>query len=83
VRALVEAEAPERRMAADVATKTLQAGVSERLVRIAEAQAESIVRVLRAVMKDPTLGMSEAQKVVMPAAIRTALAIAPGRRDRR
>lgn len=73
-RGLVILEAQERERCANWATKAIAAGLAERTVRLAERQGALIADVLRAVMGDPTLGLSEEQRRAMPDVIRRHLA---------
>lgn len=76
IRGLVELEGIERDRCALFASKAIAAGLAERTVRIAERQGAVIADVLRAVLADPSLGLTAEQKAAVPAAVRTHLAIA-------
>lgn len=52
----------ERRLFAEVCAATARAGVEDRSVRLAERQGELLARVIAAVLADPELGLSEAQR---------------------
>lgn len=75
-RGLVVLEAQERERCANWAAKAIAAGLAERQVRLAERQGALIAEVLRAVMGDPELGLSEEQRRAMPNVARRHLAIA-------
>jgi hypothetical protein len=74
VRALAKLEADERDRCANFCRIAIAAGLAERQVRLAERQGQMIAEVLRTVMGDPELGLSEAQKAALPAVARRALA---------
>lgn len=76
IRALVQLEGEERDRAANFAARAVAAGLAERSVRLAERQGELIADVLRAVLGDPSLGLSESQVAMVPALLRQHLAIA-------
>lgn len=73
IRGLAQLEAQERDRCANFATKAIAAGLAERQVRLAERQGALIAEVLRAVVNDPTLGLSDEQRRVAPNVIRTHL----------
>lgn len=70
VRGLALLEAQERDRTVNFAAKAIAAGLAERQVRLAEKQGALIADVLRAVMADPTLGLSVEQRRTMPDVIR-------------
>jgi hypothetical protein len=74
VRALAKLEADERDRCANFCRIAIAAGLAERQVRLAERQGQMIAEVLRTVMGDPELGLTEAQKIALPAVARRALA---------
>lgn len=74
VRALAKLEAEERDRCANFCRIAIAAGLAERQVRLAERQGQLIAEVLRTVMGDPELGLTEAQKAALPAVARRALA---------
>jgi hypothetical protein len=76
IRALVQLEGEERDRCANFAAKAVAAGLAERQVRLAERQGEMIAEVLRAVLGDASLGLSESQVALVPALLREHLAIA-------
>lgn len=73
-RGLVMLEAQERERCASWCVKAIAAGLAERTVRLAEKQGALIADVLRSVMGDETLGLSEEQRRAMPDVIRRHLA---------
>lgn len=75
IRGLVVLEAQERDRLSTFASRAIAAGLAERQVRLAERQGALIADVLRKVMGDPTLGLSDDQKRVMPDVIRRHLAV--------
>lgn len=75
IRGLVDLEMRERELCGSFATKAIAAGLAERSVRLAEKQGALIADVLRSVLTDPALGLSDAQRVAVPALIRSHLAI--------
>jgi len=64
IRGLAQLEAQERDRCANFAAKAIAAGLNERMVRVAEAQGAMLVKVLRAVLDDPGLELTEGQKEV-------------------
>lgn len=76
VRALVQLEGEERDRCAGFAAKAVAAGLAERQVRLAERQGAMIAEVLRAVLGDPALGLSEEQQALVPGLLRQHLQIA-------
>lgn len=73
VRGLVQLESQERDRLAGFAAKAVAAGLAERQVRVAERQGAALLAVLSAVLNDPRLGLSEAQRKVAPDVIRREL----------
>lgn len=69
-RGLVVLEAQERERCASWCAKAIAAGLAERTVRLAERQGALIADVLRAVMGDASLGLTEDQRRAMPDVIR-------------
>jgi hypothetical protein len=76
VRALVQLEGEERDRCANFAAKAVAAGLAERQVRLAERTGAMIAEVLRAVLSDESLGLSEDQRAAVPALLRQHLQIA-------
>lgn len=76
IRGLAQLEAAERDRCAGFAAKAIAAGLAERQVRLAERQGALIADLLRAVMNDPELGLTEEQRKAMPHVARRHLAIA-------
>lgn len=76
IRGLVQLEAQERDRCAKFAKTALDAGIAERQVRLAERQGELIAAVLRAVLSDPELGLTEQQMKAVPHVALRHLAIA-------
>lgn len=76
VRGLVVLEAQERDRAANFAARAITAGLATRQVELAERQGALIAEVLRAVLNDPELGLSEQQRKAAPGVARKHLAIA-------
>lgn len=74
VRGLATLEAQERDRCATFCAKAIAAGLAERQVRLAERQGALIADVLRAVMGDASLGLSDEQRRAMPDVIRRHLA---------
>ena len=66
LRGLVVLEAQERERCANWCAKAIAAGLAERQVRLAEKQGALIAAVLRAVMDDPALGLTERQREAIP-----------------
>lgn len=66
IRGLVELEAQERDRCAKFCKLALDAGIAERQIRVAERQGELIAEVLRAVLADPELGLTEEQRKAVP-----------------
>lgn len=77
VRAMVALENSERDRCASFATKAVAAGLAKRTVELAERQGQLIAELLRAVLLDPEMGLSDEQRRAMPGVARkhlTALA---------
>ena len=74
VRGLCQLEAQERDRLAGFCAKAIAAGLAERQVRLAERMGQQIAEVLRAVLGDPELGLTAAQREAAPATIRRHLA---------
>lgn len=73
IRGLALMEAQERDRAANFAQKALAAGLAERQVRLAEKQGELLAFIIRGVIENPQLHLSEAQKTLFPVVIREQL----------
>jgi hypothetical protein len=73
IRGLAVLEAQERDRAAGFAAKAIAAGLAERQVRLAEKQGELLAFILKGVIENPQLQLSEAQKVLFPVVIREQL----------
>lgn len=65
-RGLVVLEAQERERCANWCAKAIAAGLAERQVRLAERQGNLIADLLRSVMNDPRLGLTDEQRRAMP-----------------
>lgn len=76
IRGLVQLEAMERDRCSRFAKTALDAGIAERSIRIAERQGALIADMLRLVLADPELGLSDAQRKAVPAIARRVLASA-------
>jgi hypothetical protein len=76
IRGLAKLEAEERDRCAGFATKAVAAGIAERQVRIAEAQAQILAGVVRAVLD--RLQLSEEQQALAPVALREELMAVTG-----
>jgi hypothetical protein len=76
VRALAKLEAEERDRCATFCAKAIAAGLAERQVRLAERQGALIAELLRSVMDDPQLGLTEQQRRAMPDVARRHLRLA-------
>ncbi|MCW2901562.1 MAG: hypothetical protein JWO67_3827 [Streptosporangiaceae bacterium] len=66
LRGLVQLENSERDRCAGFCKTAIAAGLAERTVRLAERQGELLAEVLRRVMRDPALGLSTAQRELVP-----------------
>lgn len=75
-RGLQVVEAQERDRCAGFAAKAIAAGLMERQVKLAERQGALLAGVLRSVLSDPTLGLSDDQRSAVPGLIRRHLSIA-------
>ncbi|HEY2763393.1 MAG TPA: hypothetical protein VGJ13_05185 [Pseudonocardiaceae bacterium] len=76
VRGLAQLEAAERDRCAGFCAKAIAAGLAERQVHLAEKQGALIAEVLRAVLNDPELGLTEQQRRAMPHVARRHLSLA-------
>lgn len=76
IRALVELENAERDRLCTFTTRAIAAGLATRQVELAERTGEMMAEVLRAVLGDESLGLSESQVALVPALLREHLAIA-------
>lgn len=77
IRGLAVLEAQERDRCASFAAKAVAAGLAKRTVELAERQGQLIAELLRAVLLDPEMGLSDEQRRAMPGVARkhlTALA---------
>lgn len=70
----------ERDRMARIAEVCIRAGISERLVEMAEKMGEMIAPVLKAVFEDPELELSAVQRRQLPEVVRRHLATLEGRR---
>lgn len=66
VRGLVQLEAQERDRCANFAARAIAAGLAERQVRLAERQGALIADLLRRVLDDPELGLTDTQRAAVP-----------------
>lgn len=66
IRGLATLEAQERERCANWCVKAIAAGLAERTVRMAERQGALIADLLRAVMNDAELGLTEDQRRALP-----------------
>lgn len=76
VRGLVALESQERDRCAAMAAKAIAAGLATRQVELAERMGQQMSEVLRAVLADPSLGLSAQQQSAVPGLVRRHLAIA-------
>lgn len=76
IRGLVVLEAQERDRCAGMAAKAIAAGLATRQVELAERMGQQMSEVLRAVLADPSLGLSAEQQRQVPGLVRRHLAIA-------
>ncbi|MGH7743230.1 MAG: hypothetical protein ACREQ5_00205 [Candidatus Dormibacteria bacterium] len=76
VRALVQLEGEERDRLCSFAAKAIAAGLAERQVRLSERMGAMMAEVLRGVLGDPALGLSDDQRAAVPALLREHLSIA-------
>ncbi|MEC5149155.1 hypothetical protein [Cryobacterium sp. GrIS_2_6] len=76
IRGLAQLESLERDRLATFASKAVQAGLGERQVRLAERQGELMAMVLTTVLDSAQLGLSAAQKSLMPGLMRETLVLA-------
>lgn len=74
IRGLADLEMRERKLCADFASKAIAAGLNERLVRVAEQQGAMILAMMRAVLGDQRLGLTEAQLAAAPMIIESHVA---------
>ena len=58
--------------------KAINAGLDERMTRVAERTGALLTTMLPTVMDDRDLAMTDAQRAALPGAIRSALALVPG-----
>ena len=79
IRGLAQLEADERDRAANLAAKAVAAGLAERQVRLAERQGVMLLAVLQAVLSDPEMGASEAQRALLPVLLERHVAAIAGR----
>jgi hypothetical protein len=76
VRGLATLEAQERDRAAGFAARAVAAGLAERQVKLAERQGALIADLLRSVLNDPALGLTDEQRRLAPGVARRHLAAA-------
>lgn len=76
IRGLVTLEAQERDRCAGFAAKAIAAGLATRTVELAERMGQQMSEVLRAVLADPSLGLSAEQQRAVPGLVRRHLEIA-------
>jgi hypothetical protein len=74
LRGIVQLEMQERRLCADLCKTAIGAGLAERQVRAAESHGALWAQVLRNIMGDARLGLSDAQRDIMPDVIRAHIA---------
>jgi hypothetical protein len=72
----------ERDRVARIAKAALDAGVAERSIRLAETYGEAIATVLRNVLYDPELGLTDMQQALLPDLVRRHLMAATAEDDR-
>jgi sulfite reductase beta subunit-like hemoprotein len=77
IRGLAQLEAQERDRCARFAELAIRAGIAERQVRLAEKEGAMIASVLRAVLADPRLALSDAQRAAVPEVARAHLQLLP------
>lgn len=77
IRGLPEAEYRERKFAADLAFRAQAAEIAYRHVELKERERALMLEVLRAVLLDARLGLSAAQRALVPSLIREHLGIQP------
>jgi len=75
IRGLAVLEAQERDRCANFAAKAVAAGLAKRTVELAERQGQLIAELLRAVLSDPELGLTDEQRRAMPGVTRRHLAL--------
>jgi hypothetical protein len=75
IRGLAQLEAQERDRCAGFAAKAVAAGLAKRTVELAERQGQLIAELLRAVLLDPELGLTDEQRRAMPNVARRHLAL--------
>jgi hypothetical protein len=73
----------ERDRVARIAKAALDAGVAERHVQLAERYGEQLATLLRAVLYDPALALTDAQQSVLPDLLRRHLTAAAQTVDER
>lgn len=74
VRGLAMIESQERDRAAQFATKAIAAGLAQRQIALAEQTGAMIADVLRVALAAPELGLTDAQRAVIPMVMRRAQA---------
>lgn len=72
-------EGQERDRAANFAAKAVAAGLGERQQRLAERQGELLATLIRAVMADPRLNLSESQQLMVIPVMREQMALTVGK----
>jgi hypothetical protein len=75
IRGIVQLESTERDRLAGFAAKAIGAGLAERQVRVAERQGELLAELMRMVMSDAELGLSDSQREAMPRVLRRQLSL--------
>jgi hypothetical protein len=76
IRAMARLEAEERDRLAKFSALAISAGLQARQVALAERQGEMMGAVLRSVVSDPELGLTDAQRATFPAVLRRVLELA-------
>lgn len=78
IRGLTQLEFQERDRCAGFAAKAVAAGLDKRRVELAERQGALIGELLRAVLNDPALGLTAAQRRAVPDVTRAHLSLVAG-----
>jgi hypothetical protein len=76
IRGLVQLEGQERDRCGTFAAKAVAAGLMERQIKMAEKQGEFLAEFMRAILDDPELGLTEAQRKAAPGVARRILSVA-------
>lgn len=66
LRGIVQLEMQERRLCADLCKVAISAGLAERQLDMAQQQGQLMAGVLRAIMDDPRIALSTAQRTALP-----------------